>query len=475
MNLPELLPPGWVWTTIGEITTPVRRIDPKKEFPQKEFFYLDISAIDNQRQKISEPKTYYGSDAPSRAQQVVEAGDVLFSTVRTYLKNIALVPKELHGQIASTGFAVLRLSEGFASQYLFYYALTEDFLNSLAELQRGTSYPAVRDDDVRSQKIPLAPLPEQRRIVAAIETHFSRLDAAVAKLKRIGANLKRYRAAVLKAACEGRLVAQDPSDEPADQLLARILAERRRQWQTANPGKKYTEPAAPQTADLPPLPTGWVWANVAQIITEQPTNGRSVATVENGFPVLRLTAIRSGLIDLTERKIGAITETEAKPFLVQRDDFFVSRGNGSIHLVGRGGLVEQTPDLVAYPDTMIRLRTIQNLCTNRYLRIIWESPSLRQQIETAARTTAGIHKINQQDIKNFVLPLPPLAEQTRIVAEVDQRLSVIDAMTKSITADLQRAARLRQAILRRAFGGRLVAQDPTDEPAHRLLERIKRQ
>jgi type I restriction enzyme S subunit len=122
---------------------------------------------------------------------------------------------------------------------------------------------------------------------------------------------------------------------------------------------------------------------------------------------------------------------------------------------------------------MIRLRVIHSLCNNRYLRVVWESPLLRQQIEIAARTTAGIHKINQQDIKNFVFPLPPLAQQTRIVAEVEQRLSVIDAMEKAVTADLQRAARLRQAILKRAFCGRLVAQDPTDEPVSRLLERIQ--
>ena len=113
--------------------------------------------------------------------------------------------------------------------------------------------------------IPLPPLPEQRRIVAEIEKQFTRLDAGVAALKRVQTNLKRYRASVLKAACEGRLAPQDPADEPADRLLARILAERRAKWEAEHPGKKYVEPAAPVTDGLPELPEGWCWTSVEQI------------------------------------------------------------------------------------------------------------------------------------------------------------------------------------------------------------------
>src|SRR3990172_1841895 len=188
------LPLGWVWTTIGEITQAVEKIDPREK-PGSEFAYLDISSIDNTTYRITEPKFYSGKDAPSRARQLIRANDVLFSTVRTYLKNIAFVPEIYDGQIASTGFSVLRAEDGVSSKYLFYYSLTESFLSALGELQRGTSYPAVRDSDVREQPIPLASLPEQRRIVAKIEELFTRLDAGVAALKRVLAALKRYRAA----------------------------------------------------------------------------------------------------------------------------------------------------------------------------------------------------------------------------------------------------------------------------------------
>ena len=197
-SLPEL-PRGWAWATIGEVTQPIEKVKPE-EHPDTQFAYLDISSIDNQVNKVVEPKAYYGSEAPSRARQLVRADDVLFSTVRTYLKNIALVPEIYDGQIASTGFSVLRSESGISSKYLFYFSLTDQFVNPLSKLQRGTSYPAVRDSDVRAQPVPLPPLPEQHRIVVKIEELFTQLDAGVAALERAQAQLTRYRQAVLMAA-----------------------------------------------------------------------------------------------------------------------------------------------------------------------------------------------------------------------------------------------------------------------------------
>jgi type I restriction enzyme S subunit len=168
------LPDGWTWTSVGEITTPVEKVKPREQ-PDSDFIYLDISSINNSKNKITEPKNYIGADAPSRARQLVHTNDVLFSTVRTYLKNIALVPEIYDGQIASTGFSVLRCRDGVSPKFLFYYTLTDDFISALSNVQRGTSYPAVRDSDVREQIIPLAPFNEQKRIVAKMEELFSQL------------------------------------------------------------------------------------------------------------------------------------------------------------------------------------------------------------------------------------------------------------------------------------------------------------
>ncbi|MCP4283008.1 MAG: restriction endonuclease subunit S, partial [Gammaproteobacteria bacterium] len=158
MNQEKPLPPGWVRKSLGEIVDPVVKVQPKDN-SEAEFTYLDISSIDNTRQKIVNPKRYFGKDAPSRARQLVCAGDILFSTVRTYLKNIAAVPPEYDGQIASTGFCVIRPSKYLNKRFCFYLTLTDDFINPLSEIQRGTSYPAVRNSDVLEQIIPSLPSP----------------------------------------------------------------------------------------------------------------------------------------------------------------------------------------------------------------------------------------------------------------------------------------------------------------------------
>jgi type I restriction enzyme S subunit len=142
-------------------------------------------------------------------------------------------------------------------------------------------------------------------------------------------------------------------------------------------------------------------------------------------------------------------------------------------LVGRGTLAQNPPVRIVFPDTMIRLRISDSPNLRSFLSVAWASRVLRIQIEKAARTTAGIYKISQRDIGSFAIPLPPLTEQKEIVAEVERRLSILQEVEAEVDANLKRASRLRQAILKRAFEGKLVPQDPTDEPASELLERIR--
>ena len=250
----------------------MQKVEPGDD-PDHPFTYLDIASIDNTTYQVVAPKSYLGRDAPSRARQKVRRGNTMFSTVRTYLKNIAMVPNEFDGQVASTGFCVLNASDGIDPRFVFYNVVSDDFVSNLNTLQRGTSYPAVRDADVLAQRLALPPLPEQRRIVAEIEKQFTRLDASVATLRRTQANLKRYRASVLREACSGELVpteaelarAEGRDYEQAGVLLERILAERRAHWDAQEKRRgKYKEPAAPDTSNLPMLPEGWVNSTMGQ-------------------------------------------------------------------------------------------------------------------------------------------------------------------------------------------------------------------
>jgi type I restriction enzyme S subunit len=476
------LPDGWVWTTIGEITQPIEKVKPR-ENPATPFTYLDISSIDNKTHKIAEPKTYYGAEAPSRARQLVEANDVLFSTVRTYLKNIALVPEIYNGQIASTGFSVIRAESEVSSKYLFYYSLTDQFVSELGKLQRGTSYPAVRDGDVRVQPIPLAPLPEQRRIVDEIETQFTRLEAGMAALERAQANLRRYKASVLKAACEGRLVpteaesarAEGRDYEPADQLLARILAERRARWEAENPGKKYKEPAPPDTEGLSELPEGWTVASMGQLatlITSGPRHWSKYYDKGDGV-FLMAQNVRPGKLDLSYRKLIDPPEGDSSKERSQ-----VSKGDLLVTIVGAN-----TGDVCQVPRELPNHYICQSVALMRpvdpifsdFLTLYLTSPENGQRQYRRYIYGAGRPHLKFDELRMTAIMLPPLAEQRRIVAEVERRLSVVAALEREVEAALARAGRLRQSVLKRAFEGRLVPQDPSDELASVLLERIRAQ
>lgn len=136
----------------------------------------------------------------------------------------------------------------------------------------------------------------------------------------------------------------------------------------------------------------------------------------------------------------------------------MSRGNGSLHLVGRGTSAQKPPHPTIFPDTMIRLRLADAVRTSGWVRTLWPSRIIRSQIESKVKTTAGIYKIAQPQVEGMTIPLPPLAEQIRIVAEVERRLSVVEDLESVVAANLQRATRLRQSILHQAFCEPFISQ-----------------
>ena len=480
----DALPAGWASITVGDscVVNPRTFLEPiESDCP---ISFIPMVAVEARTGQIDLSQVrLYGE--VSKGYTRFSDGDVLFAKITPCMENgkVAIARGLTNGcGCGSTEFHVLRPHEVLSRDFLNYFLHQDEFRKDAQRNMAGTAgqlrVPAAW---LSEATLPLPPLPEQRRIVAEVETQFTRLDASVAALRRAQTNLKRYRASVLKEVCEGRLVpteaelarSESREYEPAAALLERILAERRARWESQEKRRgKYKEPSAPDTSVLPEPPEGWVWATVEHLIVEPLANGRSVKTAGEGFPVLRLTALQEGEIDETKHKIGKWTAQQAEPFLIEKGDFFVSRGNGSIHLVGIGGLVREVESAVAFPDTMIRFR-LNEFVLKRYFSLMWNSYVVRAQVEASARTTAGIYKVNQQDLAAMTIPLPPLAEQHRIVAEVERRLSVVQQAEGTVEASLARAERLRQSILKQAFSGKLVPQDPDDEPASVLLESIR--
>lgn len=354
------------------------------------------------------------------------------------------------------------------------------YLNAINQKTSSVTVKHLSSRSMAEIPLPLPPLAEQKRIAAIVEKLLERVNAARDRLSKVPTIIKRFRQSVLAAACSGRLTADwrdaHPDIEPADTLLGRILDLRHTGW-----SKKYTEPVEPDPRGMPDQPESWCFASLDQLISTPLANGRSVADAVSGFPVLRLTAVRSGRIGLTERKTGAWTASDAAKYLVSQNNFLVVRGNGSLSLVGRGGLVEAEPDEVAYPDTLIRVRVNAELFSVRFLRTAWDSDFLRNQIEAAAHTTAGIHKVSQVDLRRFVVPVPPHEEQHEIVRRVEALFKLAAAIEGRVAAGTQRADKLTQSILAKAFRGELVPteaelarqEDRSYEPASVLLERIK--
>ncbi len=446
------LPIDWKWTTLEESCEIILGQSPPSDTYNTEKAGLPFY----------QGKSEFGDIYPtpvkwcSTPNKLARTNDILIS-VRAPVgpTNVCL-----EDSCIGRGLAAIRPKENMPSRYFLYYLrLIEEEWDSKAT---GTTFKAITGDVLRKQAIPLAPLPEQERIVERIESLFTQLDAGVAGLKRAQAALKRYRASVLKAACEGRLVPQDPNDEPAEVLLRRILAEK---------GEKADKiPVA--NGNLPELPKGWVWAKVGWLILNMQYGTSEKANLNiAGIPVLRMGNIQAGSLDFNNLKYLPTNTKGLEKLILEPGDLLFNRTN-SAELVGKTAVYRENHPKASFASYLIRVQLHPDVLPDSvsfYINSIFG----RQYIASVVSQQVGQANVNGTKLANMPIPLAPLAEQHRIVAEVERRLSVVQELEQTISASLKRATRLRQAILKRAFEGELVEQNPRDEPAEALLERIK--
>jgi type I restriction enzyme, S subunit len=467
------LPAGWEWSTFSAVATIASNL-----VPPKAWSHLPHIAPDNIERDTGRllPFRTIAEDAVTSPKHLFKEGQLLYSKIRPYLNKC--VRAGFRGLCSADMYP---LDAHIETAYLHYYILSRQFVSAVSDAAGSrTVLPKTNQDQLANVPVPVAAEPEQRRISEAIESYFSRLDDAVATLERVERNLKRYRASVLKAAVEGRLVPtqaalakQEGRDyEPASVLLERILTERRRRWSESGKKGKYQEPTAPDTTNLPPLPEGWCWATAEALSDETRSITYGVVKLgpeyPGGVPTLRSSNVRSLRLELDHMKLISprLAAEYGRTTLHGQEVLVTVRGTlGGVTVAPEacsGFNISREVAMIALVDprvsscvaTFIASTRLQNWMLNRARGITYRG-------------------VNIETLKQMPIPLPPLAEQQRIEVEASRLLSLAESGKTTERAVKRRCARLRQSILKWAFEGKLADQDPVDEPASVLLERIQ--
>ena len=499
-------PPGWKMAMLGDLLINIQAGKSFKcdERPpvHDEVGVVKVSAVTWGFYDETESKTCT-NDSLIDEDLFISPGDFLFSRANTIELVGACVIAEHVTKRVMLSDKILRFDISHNFDRWILWSLRSSWGRSEIERLATGNQESMRNigqERIRQIRIALPPIRERDLIVESIDSYLSRLDSAVASLQKVQTKLKAYRASVLKAAVEGRLVPTEAEIarregrdyEPASVLLARILKERRCRWEEAElarmkkagkPPKddawktKYQEPEAPDTSKLPPLPEGWCWARAEQVslfITKGTTPTRSEMQPTNGsVPFIKVYNLRfDGSLDFTqdptfiskEVHLGFLERSVCMP------------GDVLMNIVGPPlGKVAIVPS--TFPEWNInqaiaRYRPIAGITAYYLTYVLLGDQSLRWA-ESRAKATAGQFNLTLEIARDIPIPIPPEPEQQRIVDEIDRQLSASVAVLACATSSVIRCARLRQSVLKWAFEGKLVDQDPYDEPAEELLARIR--
>jgi type I restriction enzyme S subunit len=490
--MPEQLPTGWIKTTLGEIAQPSRtRVSPM-DVPTAR--YVGLEHIESQSMRLI--GNGFAREIRSSAMQFSE-GDVLYGKMRPYLNKVWVA--EFDG-LCSAEFLVFRKHDGLNNQFLALCLNATDFV-TFANGQVSGERPRVDFEKLSHFRILLPPFAEQERIVAKLCTAFSALQRAENAAMRALDRLRRLRDGVLSSAVTGDLTSDwrtailENNKAPVETggaLLERLLAARLQHWEqvelmrlrTAGKGQtntrwksQYPAPIGAGADDLPELPQSWSWASVDQLAAHEE---RSIMDGPFGSNLKTSDYTDSGPRVVRLQNIGDGVFIDEKAHISQRHYQLLIN-----HAVYAGDLVIRAlgtpaPRACRIPNSLgqaivkadcIRFKVASDFVSPDYILWALNSPPVRE------RTDKMIHGIGRPrlrlgEIKSIALPLPPLQEQSEIVREVEHRLSAANRLAETLKDQLIRSGATRQSLLREAFAGRLVNQNPNDDPASLLLEHI---
>lgn len=430
------LPRGWTSTALKTVVEPYESIDPRRQ-PERQFRYVDIGSIDNRIQKITDPKEFLGREAPSRARRVIKTDDVLFATVRTYLKNIALVTEDLDGELTTTGIVPLRPNSAIAPKYLFNWVRSDGFIASISKSQSGTLYPAVSETHVLAAEITVPPLAEQKRIVAKLDNLISRITSAHDHLNLIPALIEKYKACSLEKAFSEWITSPSTTEQNNSWKQSEIL----------------------------------IGELVENVIAGKNLRCEERPPSLNERGVVKVSAVSWGKFDPFASKTLPPTFVPPEKSRIRNGDLLISRAN-TLELVGAVVVVEGCPENLYLSDKVLRLEMPDD--DKRWLMWFLRSPKGRNEIEVrASGNQMSMRNLSQKQLREIPLPWPAPNVRREIVRRVETTFAWLDLVSDEQIAAAQRLSALDASILQTAFRGQLVPQNTNDEPALTLLERVE--
>ena len=486
------LPPGWAAAPLSHLIKPRREKASPSDYPDAAFIGMDH--VESHTTRLL--GTVAASVMKSTAVRF-RRGDVLYGRLRPYLNKVAL--PDFDG-LASGEFIVLPETECVSSSFLKHRLSAADFVSFASHLNEGDR-PRVNFEQIGQFMILIPPPREQRRIVAKIEELFSKLDAGVEILKKARARLATYRQAVLKHAFEGNLTSRwraknTDRSEPTSAALHRIRQEQEASYQAQlsswkcaidlwdREGRKAERPSKPRNSvratPLSPdeisvlhrLPDRWTWCRIDEIGQVQLGRQRSPkhASGPSMRPYLRVANVFESRIDISDVLSMNFTPSEFKVYELKSGDILLNEGQ-SLELVGRPAMFNGEIAHCCFQNTLVRFRPGFSL-DSRYALQLFVHYLKSGRFRKIAKWTNNIAHLGARRFADLEFPLCPLPEQQEIVRVLDNIFAAVERIEREVDAALQWTRTLRQAILKQAFSGKLVAQDPHEAPVSALLDRI---
>lgn len=426
---PYEVPENWVWVYGKNIFMPMESRKPDGE----DFYYIDIDAIDNKNQVVTEAKKIKTAQAPSRASRKLHTGDTVFSLVRPYLKNIAYIDVQLSDCIASTGFFVCTPNAALNDKYLYRLMVSSYVVDGLNKHMKGDNSPSIRKDDIENYPFPLPPLSEQQRIVERIEELFAKLDEAKERLQEVADIFAVRKAAILHKAFTGELTKQwrcenGVSDES---------------WEEKK-GEDFFEYVTSGSR-------GW-----AKYYSDK------------GSIFVRMGNLNHGTIELDLSDIQYVElpdQVEGQRSKLQKNDILISITAD----VGMIGLVRE--DMDAYINQHVALARPKNDLYAEFLAWYFVSDVGLQQMQNKQRGATKIG-LGLQDIRSIILKIPTLPEQHEIVRLIDDLLARERAAQQATEQALASIDLMKKSILARAFRGELGTNKASEASALELLKQV---